>query len=163
MTVAGGVAQGVQGMSAASANAKALRAQGDQEYNAANIDANNLRYQAAREGGDLRAEQAASGIALESGSPAEVGAEQQKNYELDALRIMYGGVLKRQNLYYQARVENKAARAAAYSSILGAVAGAGTQAASAGLFKSAPMVGAKNAASLPRLSGGEPTGFYVVK
>lgn len=135
--VAGGVMQGVQGMSAAKANAAAMRQQGAQEYQAALAESNNLRYSGERRMSELTARQGASGAALDSGSYNEVAGQQAQNIELDAMRVMYGGVLKKNALYHQALVTNKMARAEAANTILGSVISAATTAIGGGVFDKA--------------------------
>lgn len=120
-----GSLQAASGMSAAKSQARELRRQGDQELMAASIDASNLRYAGGRQGSEILAQQAASGVDVSGGSAADVGAEHARNVELDALRVQYGGVLKRHSAYTQALLINKAARAEATGTILGSLISAG--------------------------------------
>lgn len=135
MQVTSGIMQAQAVKGTAKANANALRAQGDQELTAANIDANNLRYQGNREGSAILAQQGASGVALDSGSAAAVGAEHARNVELDAMRVMYGGVLKRHNAYAEATAIRKIAQVEARNAILGGLIAGVSTANRGGLFK----------------------------
>lgn len=126
MQVYGQIAAGNAADAAAKQNAANLRLQGRQSVNAANLEAEDIRYEGDRFLGQTRAQQAANGIALDAGSAVDVGAESAANIELDALRAIYGGRIKKWQLDAEADIERykgKVAKRQAYIEAAGTLLG----------------------------------------
>lgn len=160
--IGGAAMQAQSAISAGNANARALEAQGLQELDAANVTSNNIRYEGTRRAGAITAIQAASGVALTGQTAGDVAGESAANVELDALRALYSGRLKKWGLDAQAKLTKFQAKQQAASAIIGGVTGAATSL--IGMPRGAPSSGgALNASKLAPLPGGEPRGFYVVR
>lgn len=115
--VGGTIAGGHAASAASKQSAANLRQQGIMEARSAADQAGDIRYEGERFLGATRAAQAASGVALDSGSAADVGAESAANIEMDALRALYGGRVRKWQLDYEADVERyngKVAKTQAY-------------------------------------------------
>lgn len=129
-TVAGGVMANQQ----ARAEAKVATMQGNQALDAANAEANNVRYKGNLELGAIRSSQAASGVDISTGSAAAVGAESAKNVEYDALTALYAGRLKQWQGAAQASQLKAQGKGALVGSLLSAAAGTATGAFKMGMF-----------------------------
>lgn len=115
--VGGTIAGGHAASAASKQTANNLRQQGNMEMRSAADQASDIRYEGQRYLGETRAAQAANNVALDSGSAADVAAETAANVELDALRAIYGGRVRKWQLDYEADVERykgKVAKTQAY-------------------------------------------------
>jgi hypothetical protein len=114
------LAQGFSDASGARANAKMAIHEGKSALVAANLEAGRMRYSGERFLGEIRSQQAASGVDLSSGTAAEVGAESAANIQRDVDLALYRGRLTNWAKVSEAKILKKQAQASQFNSILGA-------------------------------------------
>lgn len=85
------VTQGLSDASTARYNAKAALAEGRSALEAGAYEYGRIKDAAARAGGEMTVSQAKGGADLSTGSAALVAAENERNYELDALQAIQRG------------------------------------------------------------------------
>lgn len=89
----------------------------------ANAQEEQQRRESAQKLGSLRASLAENGVSLTEGTGADLYSQSDKNAEMDALNIRYGGQVKAYGLQYDAQV----ARMNASNAMTAAYIGAGTK------------------------------------
>lgn len=89
------IVQGVADYSSNMSNAKIAKTEGRLAMDAATDESNRINQEGQRYLGSQRVAQAASGVDLSQGSPAEAGAESARNIELDRLNALYSGALQK--------------------------------------------------------------------
>jgi len=126
MTTAGllqggaGVVQGLGDYAQGRARGRALRTDAESELVVGNTRAKRIRRAGEQELGSARAQAAASGVKLTSGSVLEVEREIVRNVEQDALSAILTGQRRADSLLQSAKYEERAGRMAAFNSFFGA-------------------------------------------
>lgn len=113
------IAQGVAGYQAGQATQKQYQAEARSELSAGNIEAGRIRKEGDAFLGQTRTIQAASGVDISTGSPADVAAESAKNIELDALMTTYGSTLRATQAITKGRIARAQGSAALVQGIVG--------------------------------------------
>lgn len=128
------IAQGVAGYQAGQATQKQYQAEARSELSAGNIEAGRIRKEGEAFLGQTRTIQAASGVDISTGSPADVGAASARGFEEDALTAIYGSRLRAT----QAITKGRIARAQGSAALVQGIAGGGstllTGGANSGMF-----------------------------
>jgi hypothetical protein len=149
------VAQGVQGYQTGKAQQKLYQQEGQAALGAANANASRLQREGEAFLGTTRAIQAASGVDIATGSPADVAAESAKNIEMDRLTELFAGRLKYNDAIFRGRAARAQGSAALTQGIVGGASTLLTSAADQGWLSSASSAGAtgSRAASVVRSFG----------
>lgn len=122
IAAAGSLVQGVGGLMAGNANAKAARRQGAEERRNAAAQIRRVRTDARRQIGEQYAAMAGNGFegAASGGTALDALQESQIEAALDVLELRRQGTLRGQALDYEAAQQKRQGRFALVSGILGA-------------------------------------------
>lgn len=121
VSIAGQLAQGLAARKAANAQAKAEELQAAQTLQAAQDEALRIRKAGERATGAARAQLAASGIDVNSGSALTIEDDITGNVESDAYNVLLTGDRRSTALRNSAAMSRAAGRQAMFSSVLGSV------------------------------------------
>jgi hypothetical protein len=121
MLEAGGkILQGVSDSNTAKTNARYAEMEGRSALNAAATEYGQIKGAGVRHGGQIAVSQAKGGADLSSGSAALVAAENEKNYELDALQAIQRGRLTNWAKKGEAKLLKRQAKASMWNAGIGA-------------------------------------------
>lgn len=118
--LAGSVSQGMAAKSASKYNAKVANDEAQQVTQQAEFDVTQSDAAARRRLATQKTQYAASGVAVDSGSPLEVAAEDTKQAALDDMTIRYNAALQKRGLRAQAAAEKASGKRALAGSIFSA-------------------------------------------
>ena len=123
---AGNIIGGFSDMAQGKIGERIKRQESQSVLTSANAEAGRVRREGEAFMGQTRATQAASGVDIASGSPADVAAQSARGIEEDALNVIYAGRLKAYGKDLEAdafRRQRKGGQAQIFGTLLGGIVG----------------------------------------